>query len=85
MVRIGAAAKIEKASRQQRMFLLPSHYAFEREGIRWADQGFLFRQATQEQIEGVAGYGEDEGCVLQGQEEMSKALCVVVQCAGGGG
>lgn len=67
------------------MFLLPYQYAFERGEIRWADQGFLCRQATQEQIEGVAGYGEDEGCDLQGQKEMSRAVYVVAQCSGGGG
>jgi hypothetical protein len=78
LVRIGAAAKVEKASRQQRTFF-PSNVTRVFEGTRtlWADQHLVYRKATQEQIEGVPGYGEDEECV-QGQEEMSGTMCVVV-------
>jgi hypothetical protein len=79
LVRIGAAAKIEKPSRQQRTFSLSNLTGVFFEGTRtlWADQHLVYRKATQEQSEGVPGYGEDEGCV-QGQEEMSGTMCIVV-------
>jgi small subunit ribosomal protein S24e len=84
LVRIGAATKIEKASRQQRTFSLSNLTGDFSKGTRtlWADQHLVYRKATQEQSKGVPGYGEDEGCV-QGQEEMSRTMCVmVVGCVG---
>ena len=84
LVRIGAAAKIEKASRQQRTFSLPNlTRVFEGTRILWADQHLMYRKATQEQSEGVPGYGEDEGCI-QGQEEVSGMMYVVVVVGCGG-
>ena len=81
LVRIGAAAKIEKASRQQRRFLLHIDYICKATRVRWADPTPPHRKATQEQSEGIPGYGEDEGCI-KGQEEMSESTCVVLQYAG---
>ena len=69
LVRIGAATKIEKASRQQSKPLL-------RRMGGWV-LTLVCREATQEQIEGTPGCGEDEECE-QGQEEMSGAMVVEV-------
>jgi hypothetical protein len=81
LVRIGAATKIEKASRQQRMFLLQIDRVFTDTGMPWADPILLHRKATQEQIKGIPGYGEDEGCI-KGQEEMSGSEHIAVRCGG---
>ena len=69
LVRIGAASKIEKASRQQSECMLAAK-------IVWMDVLTLFcREATQEQSEGAPWCCEDEG--EQGQEEMSGVMVVV--------
>ncbi len=67
LVRIGVATKVEKASRQQRTYIIMGSILGERmvywgyvDG-QWADLRFADRQATQESIQGSAGYGEDEG------------------------
>jgi hypothetical protein len=75
LVRIGAAAKIEKASRQQRMSFLPVNCIFEDAGMRWTDSTSIYRKATQKQRERVSGNGEDKGCG-QGQEEISGSIYV---------
>lgn len=83
LVRIGAAAKIEKASRQQRMPLLLVNDTLEGAGMKWTDSKLMYRKTTQKQSERDPGNGEDEGCD-QGQEEMSGSVYVAVWCGGGG-
>lgn len=58
LVRVGMATKVEKASRQQREYFLGFSFV-----ICWnIVTKYVCRQATQEQIEGGAWYGEDQGC-----------------------
>ena len=68
LVRYGQATKRERASRQQREYILM------RGGdvVGWLDDADFvcaIRQAEKEPLEGAPGYGEDEGCG-QGQEEI---------------
>ena len=77
LVRLGAAAKVEKASRQQRTFLLEFANTSEYRDVQWADLDLLHREATQEQSEGVPRYGEVEGCIKGQEEKMSKSPCFV--------
>jgi hypothetical protein len=81
LVRVGAATKIEKASRQQRTRFLPVVHLFEETRMRWADSNLLHRKTTQEQSEGIQRYVEDEGCIKR-QEEMSTSARLVVWSGG---
>jgi ribosomal protein S24E len=74
LVRYGQATKIEKASRQQRTYL-PRRRP--REPKIWGRghgsvgaNVVVYRQATQEPLQGVPWYRKDQGCE-QGQEEIS--------------
>jgi hypothetical protein len=81
LVRIGAAAKIEKASRQQRTFFVLQFSKVQEPP--WTDQHLMYRKATQEQSEGVPGCCEDEGCKQGQEEEISGTMYVVVVGCGG--
>ena len=85
LVRYGAATKIEKASRQQRTYkysyLVRWEAAFG--DVVWrrescADCVRMDRQAAQEPSQDCAGDGQREGGVIEGQEEVGKAGCVLV-------
>ena len=75
LVRVGMATKIEKASRQQRTYnpwiALVGYCEFL--GVWNTDWNLINRQATQEQVEGVPGYGQDEEC-FKGQEEINDSF-----------
>ncbi|OCL15467.1 hypothetical protein AOQ84DRAFT_60940 [Glonium stellatum] len=77
LVRVGMATKIEKASRQQRTYnpgiALAGYYTLLAGIERDTDWDSLNREATQEQVEGVPGYGQDEGC-FEGQEEINDSF-----------
>ena len=77
LVRYGAAAKIEKASRQQRMHSL----RFSR-GSHCLEYGVLmmsaYRQATQKPSQNCPGYREDERSGKEGQEVEDWSLVVFV-------
>jgi len=64
LVRVGMATKKEKASRQQRKFGFNYH-------AWWIAELMvvIYRQTTQEQVEGVPWCGEGQGrCIEEGQE-----------------
>jgi hypothetical protein len=74
LVRIGAAAKIEKASRQQRMFFFFFLYR--------ADNGILMhhRQTTQEPFQEVPWYRQDQGSQEeQGLNHSFAGVMMVIQ------
>lgn len=86
LVRYGAATKIEKASRQQRMCILS--YVMRSETILgeiWNEnEDFVltvgvYRQATQEPSQDCAGDGQGEGGGIEGQEEVKHAGCVLIR------
>jgi ribosomal protein S24E len=75
LVRIGVAAKIEKASRQQRMSFVSSallDIEFFLVCVQGTDHGFLsaYRQTTEKPIQEVQRNGEDQGR-KEGQEEIN--------------
>jgi ribosomal protein S24E len=66
LVRYGMASKIEKASRQQRTSL---HTGSQFWIVLALDVWLTInRQAAQEQVKGVPGYGQDQGWCEEGQE-----------------
>jgi ribosomal protein S24E len=70
LVRIGAATKIEKPSRQQRMFERNILVDWEVEyGTNWG-----YRQTTQEQGEDITGNSKDQGCGEEEGQEVDGCL-----------
>ena len=93
LVRYGAAAKIEKASRQQRTYTLSYLVRWEAtlgHGTWWwgayADCVGMDREATQEPSQDCTGDGQGEGGGIEGQEEVREAGFVLARaCSEGKG
>jgi hypothetical protein len=85
LVRVGAAQKIEKASRQQRTCGPDTHCNLVLVRLRKQARnqivililGLPHRETTKEQSEGIPRNSKDEGCV-EGQEEMSGSIVCAV-------
>ncbi len=70
LVRYGQATKIEKASRQQREYIRAQVKGDLEDGVMLTV--IQYRQAEEEQGQGAAWHGEDEGC---GEEEEISGSC----------
>ena len=82
LVRYGAATKVEKASRQQRMYTLELGYGILLVLLRvWdADGTLLNRQATQEPSQDSTGYGKNEERGKERQEVEEWSLRYFLCC-----